>query len=170
MSNEELFSFIKNFNNSNAIPLSTITQGMNILSKKDNINIDPNIKEKIYANKTSKRNSNINERSWSSNGSMSESNELFRNRGTTEGNVKVFTRESNSNKFTSDVQNKGNNKSTKIKIISQNRSTSVNAFSTSLTEFNTHKIISNYSAKIVSVANFSINNSMLPPKNFVYIC
>lgn len=35
MSNEELFSFIKNFNNSNAIPLSTITQGMKILSKKD---------------------------------------------------------------------------------------------------------------------------------------
>ena len=33
------------------------------------------------------------------------------------------------------------NKSTKIKIISQNRSTSVNAFSTSLTKFNTHKIL-----------------------------
>lgn len=35
MSNEELFSFIKNFNNSNPIPLSTITQGINVLSKKD---------------------------------------------------------------------------------------------------------------------------------------
>lgn len=62
------------------------------------------------------------------------------------------------------------NNSTKIKIISQNSSTSVNAFSTSLTKFNINRIISNYSVKTVSVANFSINNSMLPPKNFVYIC
>ena len=35
MSNEELFTFVKNFNKSGSIPMETITKGINVLPKCD---------------------------------------------------------------------------------------------------------------------------------------
>lgn len=35
MNNDDLFTFVKNFNKSGAIPMETITKGINVLPKSD---------------------------------------------------------------------------------------------------------------------------------------
>ena len=147
------------------IPVKMVESWENVLNKTQENKINTDIEEEIYNDRFAKGNSNINEKSRNSNGSMSEVNELFRDKRTTGENVEILKGKPNSDQFASNVQNKGDNRR-QIKNSNQSSFSIQENKPIPPIANNKRSSDSNYRLQLPSETNTtSIINNSIPPTN-----